>query len=181
MRSLPPAKTWIMLALVLGFFALLVTDVAREKPSSEERRTEPIRQNLARLRKVLLTLERQFESIHEASESRQILLMQDAVGFLKDYLLPHLSAEETVLYPAVDRELPPSRASVTQALKWEHHLMRLWIAELEALADVSMPDHNAFTRRGERLLGLIEAHFDVEEAVLLPVLDQAVPPAIVRP
>jgi hemerythrin-like domain-containing protein len=163
----------IMLLVSAAFLILLVTEVARETPADGARRTEPIRQNLARLRKVLLTLERQFETIHDVSETRQIQLMHDAVGMLQEYLLPHLAAEEAVLFPAAERELAPSPASVTQALRREHEILRLWIDHLEALANGPLPDHNEFARRGERLLGLIEAHFDVEETVLFPVLDRA--------
>lgn len=175
MRAGPRPKTVIMLLAGVAFFILLVTEVARENPVGGPRRTEPLRQNMARLRKVLMTVERQFESVHQVNETRQVELMHDAVGLLKDYLLPHLAAEEAVLYPAVDNLLPPSPASATQALIREHDLMRLWIREMESLADGAMPDHNAFARRGERLLGLIEAHFAVEEAVLFPVLDGAAP------
>jgi hypothetical protein len=39
-----------------------------------------------------------------------------------------------------------------------------------------MPDTDAFIRRGERLLGLIESHFEVDEALLFPILDEAPPP-----
>jgi len=175
MRELPSPKTVVRLLLSAAFLILLVTEVAREAPVGEVRRTEPIRRNLAQLRKVLLSLERQFEAVHERSESRQVQLMHDAVGMLQDYLLPHLAAEEAVLFPAAERELAPCPASVTQALTREHEIMRLWIHELETLADQSAPDPPAFVRRGERLLGLIEAHFDVEEAVLFPIIDRAAP------
>jgi iron-sulfur cluster repair protein YtfE (RIC family) len=125
---------------------------------------------------VLSSLEWKFESIHEVDETEQIALMQSGIEILKDYLLPQLSAEEALLYPEVDRALPPAPGSLTQAMKREHEIMRQWISEMEALSNASMPDRNAFVRRGQRLLGLIEAHFDVEEAVLFPLLDPAAPP-----
>jgi hemerythrin-like domain-containing protein len=175
MRTLPKAKTWITFFFVLGFFALLMNEVARETPSDGARRTEPIRRNLDRLRRILLGVERQFESVHEVNEAEQIVLMQSAVGVLKEYLLPHLSAEEAALYPELERTIPPFPGSVTPAMKREHDLLRQWIAELETLANAPLPDHNAFARRGERLLGLIEAHFEVEESVIFPLLDQAAP------
>jgi hemerythrin-like domain-containing protein len=175
MRSVPKAKTWITLALTLGFFALLVKEVAREDPTNGARRTEPIRQNLARLAKIVMTTERSVETLHEVNESEQIVLMQSAVGVFKDYLLPELAAEEAVLHPAAERQRPGDRPSLTDALKREHEIMRRWIRELEELANAPMPDRHAFERRAERLLGLIEAHFEVDEAVLYPWLDQGAP------
>jgi hemerythrin-like domain-containing protein len=172
---LPKAKTWITLLLTLGFFALLMQEVARDPPLNGARKTEPIRQNLERLRKVLLTAQRHLDDVHVVNESEQIVLMQSAVGIFKDYLLPHLAAEEEVLYPAAERLIPGSAAGLTEALRKEHEIMRRWIGEMERLAEEPMPDHNAFTRRGERLLGLIEAHFEVDEAVLLKILDQPSP------
>jgi len=175
MRYLPKSKTWIMFLVTLGFLALLVTELPREISLSGARRTDPIRQNLAELRRVLMTLERPFEAVHEVNECEQAVLMQSALETLKDFLLPHLAAEEDVLYPAVDRELPASWARVTDAMRQEHEIMRRWIGDLERLADGPLADHNAFARRGERLLGLIEAHFEVDESILFPILDQAVP------
>lgn len=175
MRTLPKTRTWIVLILTLGFLGLLVTEVARENPVDGHRRTDPIRQNLSRLRGVLMTVERHLDSVHEVNESEQLVLMQSAVELFREYLLPHLAAEEAVLHPAVDRQLPRSSASVTEAMRQEHDILRRWVRELEGLAYGSMPDHDAFVRRGERLLGLIEAHFEVDEEVLYPVLDRALP------
>lgn len=175
MKSIPKERTWIILVLTATFFALLMTEVARETPRNGMRRTEPIRQNMARLRTILMTLEQQLDTLHELNESEQVVVMRSAVDLLKDYLLPHLAAEEASLYPAVDRQLHGSRLFPTEAMKLEHAIMRRWIQEMEAQADAAMPDHNVFARRGERLLGLVEAHFEVDEAVLFPVLDQAVP------
>lgn len=178
---LPKARTWAMMALTAAFLGLLITEVARESPRNGMRRTEPIRRNLHRLREILFTLERPLAAVHEVNETEQILLMQSAVAHLKEYLLPHLAAEEAVLYPAIERRLPASQAPLTQALIREHQIMRRWIGEMEALANGAMPDHNAFARRGGRLLGLIEAHFEVDEAVLFPVLDEEGPVADSRP
>ena len=175
MQTMPPAKTWLMFLLTFGFFGLLVTDVARECPVNCARRTEPFRQNLGRLRKVLLSLERHLDSLHEVNESEQMVLMQSAVTLLHDYLLPYLAAEEAVLHPAVERQLPGSGVQPTRLLHLEHDIMRRWIQEMEEEMNGSLPDHNAFARRGERLLGLIEAHFEVDETILYPLLDQVTP------
>ena len=175
---IPKEKTWIMILLSAAFLILLVTEVARESPGNGMCRTEPIRQNLHRLQRILFTMEDRFESLHQVNESEQLVLMQSVVCLLKEYLLPHLAAEEAVLYPAVDRHLQVPSASLTRVLVREHGIMRRWIEEMEDLAYRSMPDHNAFVRRGERLLGLMEAHFEVDEGALFPLLDQAPPPSV---
>ena len=75
----------------------------------------------------------------------------------------------------MDRRLAGSTVPLTRPMNLEHQIMRRWIDEMARLADGSMPDHHAFTRRGERLPGLIEAHFEVDETILYPVLDEALP------
>jgi hypothetical protein len=45
------------------------------------------------------------------------------------------------------------------------------IDELVREAGCPEPDSRGFARRGNQLLGLITAHFEEEEEVLLPILD----------
>jgi hemerythrin-like domain-containing protein len=47
-----------------------------------------------------------------------------------------------------------------------------WTDELAALASAPGPDVTAFARRADNLLGLIWAHFEEEEELLLPILDR---------
>ena len=51
-----------------------------------------------------------------------------------------------------------------------------WIGELGAMAKSPSADAQAFTRRADNLLGLVRAHFESEEDVLLPVLDRTMTP-----
>jgi hypothetical protein len=44
------------------------------------------------------------------------------------------------------------------------------------MAASASPDAAAFVRRADNLLGLIWAHFEEEEMVLLPVLDETMTP-----
>jgi len=50
-----------------------------------------------------------------------------------------------------------------------------WIGQLAASARDKGLDARAFVRRTDRLLGLLAAHFEVEDQVFLPVLDRALP------
>ncbi|MBI3856792.1 MAG: hemerythrin domain-containing protein [Planctomycetes bacterium] len=169
----PKTRTLIALALTLAFTALLMTEISRDAPVERELpQTASIRQDLQRVQRQLLGLERTIDTLHEVNESEQIALMNGAIGTLRDCLLPQLALEEKVLYPAVDRRMAGGLVPFTQALQSEHQLMRRWIEELHCLANETLPDHNAFARRAERLLGLLEAHFEVEESLLFPILDQ---------
>lgn len=172
MRPLPKAKTWITLLLGVGFLSLLATEVARETPQNVPRTTDPLRQNLARLQSVLGTAERHLDALREVNETEQVRLMQSTADLFKEYLLPHLAAEEAVLHPAADRQLPSTQGRLTVVLRHEHDILRRWVRDLESLANASMPDRHEFARRAERLLGLVEAHFEVDESVLYPILDR---------
>ncbi len=174
--TVPKLHFRIMMILTAVFVALLVTEVARETPGTMMCRTEPIRRNLHRLQTILFTAEDRFEILRGMNECDQLVVMQSVVDLLKDYLLPHLAAEEAVLYPAAERQLPVPAAALTPVLVREHAIMRRWVEEMEELATRSTPDADAFIRRGERLLGLIESHFEVDESLLFPILDEMPPP-----
>ena len=57
-------------------------------------------------------------------------------------------------------------------MRYEHKVVNRWIEELERFAEAEKPDVVAFARRTDNLLGLIWAHFEEEEEVLLPILDR---------
>jgi hemerythrin-like domain-containing protein len=172
MREFSKATMVAGALLTALFLAILATETSRECPVvGELSRTEPIRRNMERLQNVLMTVERHLDAIPHLSEASQIAMMNASVSLLKEYLLPHLDAEEAVLYPAVDRLFAGTSVSWTEALRREHQIFRRWIEEMEAQANASMPDAPSFVRRGERLLGLIEAHFEVDAETVLPLLD----------
>jgi hypothetical protein len=58
-------------------------------------------------------------------------------------------------------------------MRYEHTIVGRWIDELAAMAAGPTLDAKAFARKSDRLLGLIAAHFEEEEEVLLPILDRA--------
>ena len=57
-------------------------------------------------------------------------------------------------------------------MRYEHGVVGRWIGELAQEAKRPAPDVKAFTRRTDNLLGLLEAHFEEEEHVLLPILER---------
>jgi hemerythrin-like domain-containing protein len=89
--------------------------------------------------------------------------------FFKRELSPHMDDEERVLYPDVDRVVGGSEP-FTSALRREHRIMRRWVVHLEA-ASGRGDDLGLFARRAENLIGMLYAHMETEEAVILPLVD----------
>lgn len=74
------------------------------------------------------------------------------------------------------RGASPAAAKVSLSIRYEHVLIHRWLDELGRSARAAAPDPLGFARRADRLLGLIEAHLELEDAVFLPVLDRAIAP-----
>jgi hemerythrin-like domain-containing protein len=106
-----------------------------------------------------------------ASPQEQAAHMRRLVAFLADHVEGHTEWEERVLYRMVDREAG-GREPFTASMRREHAIIRRWSAELAAEAAQKAPDARAFARRADKLLGLLRAHMEEEEEVLLPVLDR---------
>jgi hemerythrin-like domain-containing protein len=103
--------------------------------------------------------------------------MADVVRFLGEHIRPHAEWEERVLYPLVDGKAgSPARHPFTASMRYEHRIVGRWIDEMGAIRGKAKPDVRAFARRADNLLGLIAAHFEEEEEVLLPILDATMKP-----
>ena len=57
-------------------------------------------------------------------------------------------------------------------IRYEHRIIARWISELEIETRLRYPDERRFTQLNYQLLGLLKAHFEQEELVLLPILDK---------
>jgi len=110
----------------------------------------------------------------EAPE-QQAQTMQRVVGFFQEHIGPHAMDEELVLYPAVQRRAGKGNR-LTEVPIYEHRIVERWIADLEIEAAKPSPDTAAFSLKALHLVGLLRAHFEVEEEVLLPVLDATMTP-----
>lgn len=98
--------------------------------------------------------------------------MTEIVTCLTDNIHSHAKIEEDVLYPVVDKAAgSPMDYPFTATMRYEHRIVGRWITELRNNANQPSPDVSAFARRTENLLGLISAHLEEEEDILLPVLD----------
>jgi hemerythrin-like domain-containing protein len=98
--------------------------------------------------------------------------MARVVGFLREHLIGHADWEERVLYPLVDRHAGGGPEAFTASMRLEHRIIARWTDELAREASHREPDIGVFCARAHNLLGLVMAHLEEEEDVLLPVLDR---------
>ena len=136
------------------------------------RPTEPFRREHAEIKKHLEHLNAELGKLTTASPEEQRASMGHVVGFVREHITPHAQWEERVLYPAVDKRAASGANPFTASMRYEHGIVARWTDELAAMASASPPDVTGFTRRADNLLGLIWAHFEEEEEVLLPILDR---------
>ena len=94
------------------------------------------------------------------------------VAFFEKHIGPHADWEERVLYPVVDRLAGGGPNAFTATMRYEHRVVGRWIGELRAESDKPAIDAARFARRTDNLLGLLWAHFEEEEEVLLPLIDK---------
>jgi iron-sulfur cluster repair protein YtfE (RIC family) len=100
--------------------------------------------------------------------------MRRVLRFLHRELIPHMEEEERSLYPRVDRASGGS-PPITAVLRREHRILLRWIVHLEAAAERG-EGIGVFAQRAENLMGMLYAHMEVEEAMLLPLVDGEVEP-----
>ncbi len=136
------------------------------------RPTEPFRREHAGIKEHLEHIHVELGKLSSASPDQQRASMRPVVGFLREHIKPHAEWEERVLYPAVDKRAASGNSPFTASMRYEHGIVGRWTDELAAIASSPTPDADAFVRRADNLLGLISAHFEEEEEVLLPILDR---------
>jgi hemerythrin-like domain-containing protein len=94
------------------------------------------------------------------------------LAFFEEHIAPHAAAEEQKLYPLIDRlagSADPNR--FTSTMRQEHRIVGRWIHLLQV--HLASGDWTAFARRADNLIGLLSAHFEEEEEVLLPYADRS--------
>lgn len=138
--------------------------------------TEPFRQEHVEIQEHLSHIDAMAGSLAQAKPAAARKTMGEVVAFLNRHIRAHAEWEEKHLYPAVDRRTTAGPHPFTESMRYEHRIVGRGIDELAGLSKGEAPDPVAFTRRTDALLGLIRAHFEEEEQVLLPILDQAMTP-----
>lgn len=167
-------------ASALSLFALTGCATSAATPSAEARTTgsrptEAFRQHHAEIREHLHHIDSMAQSLPRQSPDTQRQTMRTVVTFLQEHIGPHAADEERVLYPVVARQAG-KEGRLTEVPVYEHRIVERSIADLAREASGPAPDADAFARDAMHLVGLLQAHFEVEEEVLLPVLDRTMTP-----
>jgi len=144
--------------------------------TTPRRTTEPFREEHAAIKEHLRHMSQMIQAIPGAAPEVQKQNMTKLVEALKGHILLHAEWEEKVLYPVVDQKTGGGKYAFTAAMRHEHRIVERWIDQLASESEKGRPDTTLFVRRADQLLGLILAHFEDEEEVLLPVLDESMTP-----
>jgi hemerythrin-like domain-containing protein len=144
--------------------------------TTPRRTTEPFREEHAAIKEHLSHMSQMIQAIPEGVTEVQKQTMTKLVEALKGHILVHAEWEEKVLYPVIDQKTGGGKYAFTAAMRHEHRIVGRWIDELASESGKENPDTRLFVRRADQLLGLILAHFEDEEEVLLPVLDETMTP-----
>lgn len=140
--------------------------------------TTALRQVRARLRLTLGAIADRVGRVAAAPEASGGA-RREIAGDLDEALRPHLEWEERAIHPIVDKFACEGPAAFSASMRYEHDIIHRWLADVARLAEGD--DARAFARRVDNLLGLVLAHFELEEQVLFPVLDRAMGRETIRP
>jgi len=143
--------------------------------------TEPLRAEHRQLLPHLRALDTAADEIDQWDRDELVHVLGEIVGFLRKHLVPHATAEEQVLYPAVEEAMGAPRA--TDTMRADHSEI---VTRIDRLADTAAdaaegpwPDRDLARDLSHQLVGLAAVlllHFRKEEDVLLPVLDRTLNP-----
>lgn len=146
--------------------------------SAPSRPTEPLRLEHRELLPDIEAVGLAADAIGTASEAQIRGLVAKAHDFLANHLVPHATAEDAVLYPAVEEAMHAPGA--TDTMRRDHVQA---IRDIEALgreADDTGPIDDARRLRIQRLLyglhAVVSLHFAKEEEIYLEVLDRSLTP-----
>ncbi len=145
-------------------------------PTPGVQTTAEFRAHHAEIHEGLETAARQAMALPSAPEAELGERVHEIVHFFHHVLVPHAEAEERVLYPIADRLAPVAGARrYTDGLRYEHVVVAREVSALYAA--MQRGDHSPeaiaeLQARTLRLVGLVEAHFGVEEDVILSLFDE---------
>ncbi len=163
---------FVVIVIAAIILAAAVTLAGDPPDDSGVRATEQFREIHKELRGHLNHMNALVSKLPRLATEEQKTTMTEIVSILNDYIHRHAKAEEEVLYPVVDRMAGTTEPYLfTATMRYEHRIVGRWISELRNYANQATPDVTAFARRADNVIGLVSAHFEEEEDILLPVLD----------
>lgn len=150
----------------------LVLTVSAGAAHAADLPTAPFRKEHVEIKEHLAHLDTMAGALPAANADEQRRTMSMIAKFLDEHIRKHAEWEEAYLYPAVDKRTHGGPHPFTESMRYEHRIVGRSIEALQKMAGDPKSDPTAFARATDRLLGLIGAHFEEEEEVLLPILDQ---------
>jgi hemerythrin-like domain-containing protein len=151
---------------------LAVSQAQGQKKMTDQRPTTTFRAEHEGVKEHLRHVHAWAGSLAKQQPSEQRKTAQKVATFFERHIKPHAEWEEKHLYPVVDRLAGGGPNAFTSTMRYEHRVVGRWINELRAEADKPTIDATKFARRTDNLLGLLWAHFEEEEEVLLPFIDR---------
>ena len=139
--------------------------------------TTGIRHVRAAIRRKLASLAAEVGALDGLAGGVQRASMERVARELEACLRPHLEWEEATIHPIADKYACEGPAVFSASMRYEHEIIYRWLGELAALAE---GDAASFRRRADNVLGLVLAHFELEESVLFPVLERSLPPGALQ-
>ena len=142
--------------------------------------TQPLRDEHKELFPSVDRIRQVTELIGEASIEEIRRGVEDVYDFLANHLKPHAEAEDTALYPVVQKVLGSPDA--TRTMSRDHVEIGRYIDELAALkkdirgAALTSAQAQSLRRVLYGVYALVKVHFAKEEEVYLPILDQRLTP-----
>lgn len=144
------------------------------------RTTDPLREEHAELLGHVDGLRAAADAVGDVTVAELRALVEDGFSFLTRHLLPHATAEDLVLYPEVERLTAPG---TTATMRRDHVEVDRLTDELRDLHDRLASGHpmddwlaNDLRRVLYGLYAVVRLHVAKEEEILLPVLDDRLPP-----
>jgi hypothetical protein len=135
------------------------------------RPTDGLRADHAKILGMLHALGERIEKLHESATLDQLALAREVIEFVNRQVVPHARAEEYTLYPAADWAAGEG-SRLTETARFEHQLVTRRCQALEKAISGGAPS-GKLMHLCYGILGLVAAHFQVTEEVLLPYLDKA--------
>jgi iron-sulfur cluster repair protein YtfE (RIC family) len=141
--------------------------------------TEPLRAEHAQLLPRLESLPKAALAV-EGRDDEASAAVDTALGFLRDFLIPHAEAEDATLYPMVEQVMNAPGATATMSR--DHLEVVRLTADLQrarnSLHGAPDPDpRHELQRILYGLYAIIQLHFAKEEEVYLSLLDIGLAPA----
>lgn len=130
--------------------------------------TEPIRVEHKGLLPHIEQLRQTADAVGVVSDDELANQVHENVHFLRHHLVPHAMAEDEVLYPAIAALMGAPEA--TRTMSRDHVAVVKLTERLEALHGSN--DYNALREVLYGLYALVRVHFDKEEEIYLPLLDE---------